>query len=52
MENVKSMNEYSFVELTLCKAPDPSHGDVFPYPATICEQTKHDIQKFSAFCIK
>jgi len=31
--------------------PDPIHGAVFPCPAPNCEQTKHNIEKFSVFHI-
>ena len=31
---------------------DPSHGDVFPCSASNCEQTKHNINKFSVYCIR
>jgi len=30
---------------------DPSHGDVFPCPTPNYEQTKHNMKKFSLFCI-
>ena len=30
---------------------DIIRGDAFPCPASNCEQTKHNIQKFSVFCM-
>ena len=48
-----------FLKLTFCNhlmphediTFDPSHGDVFPCIAPNCEQTKHNMKKFSVFCI-
>jgi len=52
-------NEYLFLKHTFVEhlmphgdiTFDPSHGDVFPCPAPNCEQTKHNIKKFSVYCI-
>jgi hypothetical protein len=56
--NVNEQNENVFLKLTFVGylmphgvPSDPSHGDVFPCPAPNCEQTKHNIQKFSVFRI-